>query len=157
TGDPLNRTTCYDEIAEGYDRRYRHFDYREIEEALTAFLDGGPASDVPRVAKSVLEVGCGTGHWLAFLSGRRCRAVGLDLSHQMIARAKGSGAGLVRGRAETLPFADESFDRVICVHALHHFQDREYFFGEARRVLKTGGGFINIGLDPHADRDTWWI
>jgi len=77
----------------------------------------------------------------------------------MLARARdvALGARLVRGRAEQLPFPDESFDRLFCVNALHHFDDRVQFFAEARRVLKPGGGLLTIGKDPHTDRDEWWV
>src|SRR5262249_30874681 len=66
-------------------------------------------------------------------------------------------AGLVRARAQALPCADASFDRVYCVNALHHFSDRMVFFAEARRILKPGGALLSIGKDPHTERDSWWV
>src|SRR5262249_19772010 len=139
----------YDALASGYDRRYRSFSYREIEDALTTFL--GDAKPV------VLEVGCGTGHWLGWAGDRARRRIGVDASAGMLSRAKSTGAWLVRSVGEALPVADASVDRVMCIHALHHFPNRGRFFREARRVLRPGGGVINIGLDPHAERDNWWI
>jgi SAM-dependent methyltransferase len=78
----------------------------------------------------------------------------------MLRRARqrlSSRAFLVRGAAERLPVADASFDRLVCVNALHHFTDRFAFFLEARRVLRPGGGLMTIGKDPHGDRDSWWV
>jgi ubiquinone/menaquinone biosynthesis C-methylase UbiE len=146
----VSRITDYDAVAAGYDCRYQHFDYREIEAALLAFLGDTPLS-------AILEVGCGTGHWLRVMAGRAPKIAGVDLSAEMIARARPAGAMLVRARAEALPWMDASFDRVVCVNALHHFGDRRQFFAEARRVLTPGGGLFTIGLDPHAERDAWWV
>lgn len=145
------RVADYDSISAGsYDVRYREYEHQGIEGALTSFL-GGPGRS------GTLEVGAGTGHWLQFLDGHRM--VGLDLSCTMLARARQRlpDAPLVQADALSLPFADGSFDRVICVNAFHHFADKPRFLNEARRVLRAAGGFLSIGLDPHTGRDSWWI
>jgi ubiquinone/menaquinone biosynthesis C-methylase UbiE len=147
---PLSRITNYDSVAGGYDVRYRTYDYAEIKGAIDVFLGAAPID-------AVLEVGCGTGYWLRALQGRAATVAGVDFSAEMIARAKGSGAALVRARAESLPWRDAAFDRIVCINALHHFSDRERFFTECRRALKPGGAVMTVGLDPHARRDTWWI
>ena len=145
------RHTDYESIAAGYDVRYRTYDYREIRAGLAAFLGEAPLG-------RILEAGCGTGYWLNALVGRAGLVVGLDRSERMLARAAASGSrSLVRGDAEAPPFADAVFARIMCVNALHHFADRGRFFAESRRLLHAGGGFFNVGLDPHADRDSWWI
>jgi ubiquinone/menaquinone biosynthesis C-methylase UbiE len=153
------RVTDYDRIADRYDTRYRVCSYDGVRDTLVNFI--GPE------AKAVLEVGCGTGHWLRLRSeesrasfGETGRTVvGIDLSAAMLsrARAKAPSARLMRGRAESLPFRDASFDRVYCVNALHHFSDRAAFFAEARRVLKPGGGVLTIAKDPHTENDDWWV
>jgi SAM-dependent methyltransferase len=115
--------------------------------------------------RTVLEVGCGTGHWLARYAGPPDVAaparqyVGVDLSAGMLAQARVavSQVPLVRGRAEALPFADASFDRIYCVNALHHFSDRGIFFAEARRLLRTGGALLTVGKDPQGEMDSWWV
>jgi ubiquinone/menaquinone biosynthesis C-methylase UbiE len=145
------RQTDYDAIADGYDVRYRTYDYHEIKAGLDAFL-GEPAPG------RLLEVGCGTGYWLRTLAGRARLVAGVDRSKEMLARAAASGASaIVRGDATRLPFGDGAFDRIICINALHHFPRRDWFFAEARRLLGTSGGVFNVGLDPHADRDHWWV
>lgn len=146
----MTRVIDYDARAAGYDLRYRHYDYSEIKEALFAFLGTDPLG-------AILEVGCGTGYWLKTMQGRAPMVAGVDFSTGMLGRAKGSGAALVRARAESLPCRDATFDRIVCINALHHFADRDRFFAECRRVLKPGGGVFNVGLDPHARRDSWWI
>ena len=159
------RVANYDTIAAGYDRRYALHDYAGVRETLLNFI-GGDA-----VPAAILEVGCGTGHWLAALGAqRRADAVGatpagepllmgVEPSHEMLtlARAAAPRAVLVRAVAEALPWRDATFDRVYCINALHHFSDRIRFFAEARRVLRRGGGLLTIGKDPHAERDGWWV
>src|SRR5213076_934934 len=105
-------------IAAGYDRRYDLHDYAGVRETLLTFLSA------PTPAAAVLEVGCGTGHWLREIGARwhgsRAAVIaGVEPSSQMIARARGAApdARLVRGGAERLPLRDASFDRVYCVNA----------------------------------------
>ena len=148
------RVTDYDRIADRFDKRYSLYAYDGVRDALLDFLGAHTSA--------VLEVGCGTGHWLAVAanapSERRILA-GVDPSAPMLARAHAIAppARLVRARAEDLPWGDATFDRIFCINALHHFKDRSRFFAEARRVLKPGGGLLTIGKDPHTDRDEWWV
>jgi SAM-dependent methyltransferase len=148
------RVTDYDRIADRYDARYGLYAYDGVRETLANFLGSEP--------RAVLEVGCGTGHWLARsaeVAAGRAVLVGMDLSAGMLARARHAapGARLVRASADALPWRDASFDRLFCVNALHHFPDRARFFAEARRVLRPGGGLLTIGKDPHTERDDWWV
>jgi ubiquinone/menaquinone biosynthesis C-methylase UbiE len=150
-----SRVADYDSIAGRYDRRYQIHEYAGVRATLMDFV--GESTEV-------VEVGCGTGHWLQELarsaggSGERTIA-GVEPSAEMIARARTAApdALLVRARAEALPWRDASFDRVYCVNALHHFSDRARFFAEARRILKPGGALLTIGKDPHTERDSWWV
>ena len=148
------RITDYDRIADRFDTRYSLYAYDGVRDTLLDFLGAHTTA--------VLEVGCGTGHWLAVVANaasERRTLVGLDPSAAMLARARTvvPSVDLVRGRAEALPWRDATFDRVFCVNALHHFPDRNQFFAEARRILKPGGGLLTIGKDPHTDRDDWWV
>jgi ubiquinone/menaquinone biosynthesis C-methylase UbiE len=148
----MPRVTDYDSISSQYDRRYQGQGYPETERTLFAFI--GENSNV-----DVLEVGCGTGHWLQVLTDRTRFLAGLDLSTNMLQRARESApqTPLVRGRAEYLPYRSHSFDRVFCINAFHHFSDKPRFLDEARRVLRPRGGLISVGLDPHAGLDRWWV
>jgi len=148
----MARRVDYDHIATGYDRRYQVNDYSGVEAALIGFA-GEPAG------QHVLEVGCGTGHWLRRLGDAGARVTGLDPSAQMLAHAKtqAPGAALAQGSAERLPWANASFDRVFCINAFHHFPDKIAFLLEALRVLRPGGLMMTVGLDPHTGVDRWYI
>jgi ubiquinone/menaquinone biosynthesis C-methylase UbiE len=148
----MARSVDYDHIATTYDRRYQVNEYPGVEAALIAFVG-------ERCDQRVLEVGCGTGHWLQFVDGSGIRVTGLDASAQMLAYAKTQAprAALAQGSAECLPWASKSFDRVFCINAFHHFQDKVVFLREARRVLRPGGLMMTVGLDPHAGVDQWYI
>jgi SAM-dependent methyltransferase len=157
------RVTDYDSIASRFDRRYSLYEYAGVRDSILSFLGDTPLD--------VLEVGCGTGHWLttiersvqALAERNPRRLVGLEPSMPMLEVARrnvgqgGRVAMLTRGAAERLPFLSASFDRIVCINALHHFKDRRQFFAEARRVLRLGGGVMTIGKDPFAERDGWWV
>lgn len=147
----MKRRVDYDAVAKGFDRRYADNDYSGVDRTLDAFVGAAPLD--------ALEVGCGTGHWLARLCAGGHRVAGLDASEGMLAKARETApaAELAHGRAESLPWADARFDRVFCVNAYHHFDDGPAFLREARRLLRPGGALLTIGLDPHNGADTWWI
>jgi ubiquinone/menaquinone biosynthesis C-methylase UbiE len=146
--NPVN----YDAVAPAYDRRYERNRFDGVTAILQRFI-GEPA----RV--DAAEVGCGTGHWLAGIQGRVRTAAGLDLSAGMLQRARTAApsARVVRGRAESLPWASARFDRLFCINALHHFENADAFMSEAHRVLRPGGAIMIVGLDPHTGLDRWWI
>jgi ubiquinone/menaquinone biosynthesis C-methylase UbiE len=148
----VTRRVDYDLVAPAYDKRYERNRFDGVQAVLQRFI-GEPG----RV--NAAEVGCGTGHWLAQLQGRVHTAAGLDLSAEMLQRARTAArsALLVRGRAEKMPWAAGSFDRLFCINALHHFGDPDAFMIEARRVLRPAGALMSIGLDPHTGLDSWWI
>jgi ubiquinone/menaquinone biosynthesis C-methylase UbiE len=146
------RSVDYDAVAPAFDRRYAHNSFAGIERAVTRFVGS-------RRHGAIVEVGCGTGHWLGVLAGSAEILVGVDRSKAMLERARAANprTALVRATAEHLPFATNTSDRVFCVNALHHFGDPKAFLRECRRILSAAGSFLTISLDPHTGLDTWWI
>lgn len=90
----------------------------------------------------LLDVGGGTGRVSVHLRSRMDRLVVSDLSRPMLMRAAQKGLLAVSASAESLPFPDASFDRILVVDALHHFRHQEAAVAEFSRVLKSGGRLV---------------
>ncbi len=89
----------------------------------------------------ILDLGAGRGDvWPHGLRGAVRRLVGLDPSHE-IAFNQEVDQG-VRGRSETLPFRDETFDVVFSHYVVEHLADPRAAFLEMARVLKRGGTLL---------------
>jgi len=85
---------------------------------------------------SLLEVGCGTGHFGRWLAQEGWQVVGLDRSAAMLARA--SGLARVLGDALALPFGPASFDVVALITVLEFLPDAQTALAEAWRVARRG-------------------
>ena len=94
----------------------------------------------PACGESLLDVGCGTGYFTRRFAGEtRLRAVGLDPNASWLefARASSTGSELYcLGAAESLPFADRSFDFGISVTALCFVDDARRAVREILRVTR---------------------
>jgi ubiquinone/menaquinone biosynthesis C-methylase UbiE len=104
----------------------------------------------------VLDIGCGTGRFLAQLA-EVARAWGVDPSPEMleVARSRAGSAGLKLGSAEQLPFKDGWFERAT-MWLVAHLVDRPRAFAEAARVLEPGGRFAVATFDP-SYFDAFWL
>ncbi len=94
------------------------------------------------VAGKLLDVGGGTGRVAAALHGLAQEVVVADVSFGMLRQARFAPFRSVHCYSETLPFADDSFERVIMVDALHHVVRQEQTAREMFRVLKPGGVLV---------------
>jgi len=97
-------------------------------------------------ASRLLDIACGPGNFTAKLAEQLPPgglAVGLDISVPMLSRAVHDNSGprtcYVRGDAETLPFADETFDALCCFGALYLMPEPYRVAREMVRVLRPGG------------------
>jgi ubiquinone/menaquinone biosynthesis C-methylase UbiE len=111
--------------------------------------------------KQVLEVSCGHGGGASYVvrTLRPASYTGLDLNAYAIAfcRKRHSLPGLdfVHADAESLPFADESFDAVINVEASHGYPNFPRFLAEVARVLRPGGRFLYADFRSYLDFAQW--
>jgi len=94
--------------------------------------------------KSVLDVGCGMGQWLQLLGARGALLSGIDISTRAveICRSHVSGADIRQGSAESLPWADATFDLVTCLGSLEHFAEKSGALAEMVRVGRTRARYL---------------
>ncbi len=142
----------YDQIAASYDQRFTGEQRSQTEVELHSL-----AREVS--ADCILEVGCGTGRWLASFEGVCIQLYGLDISRGMLEKAHQRSAclHLIHAHAEQVPLASQTFDLIYCVNALHHFLRPREFVHEAYRLLCPGGVLAVVGMDPHGHYDDWYI
>jgi demethylmenaquinone methyltransferase/2-methoxy-6-polyprenyl-1,4-benzoquinol methylase len=105
-------------------------------------------------SERVLDVATGTGMVAAALVRRYgCQVVGLDQSPQMLAGAErrlrrdpalGARVELVRGEAESLPFADGEFDHLTFTYLLRYVDDPRATLAELARVVRPRGRIASL-------------
>src|SRR5262245_28186220 len=107
---------------------------------------GRIVADMARVGpgQRALDVACGTGvlaRAMAEHAGPDGAVTGLDPNEEMLAVARGKSTRIEwkQGRAEALPFADASFDRVASQFGLMFFADQAAGLREMMRALRPGG------------------
>ncbi len=106
------------------------------------------------VGDRVLDLGCGEGrHVISAAVAKNIEAVGVDLSWKDLQITKERSEQFLSTQdndqtfvlsvadALHLPFADQSFDKVICSEVLEHIPDYDSVLKEIKRVLKPGGVF----------------
>jgi ubiquinone/menaquinone biosynthesis C-methylase UbiE len=112
-----------------------------------------------RPGAHVLEVAPGPGYLAIELAKRGYRVTALDISESFvrIARQNAAQAGVTidvqHGNAAEMPFADDSFDFVVCMAAFKNFSDPVGALDEIHRVLKPGGEASIIDLRKEAARE----
>ncbi|MDX1413961.1 MAG: class I SAM-dependent methyltransferase [Candidatus Promineifilaceae bacterium] len=91
----------------------------------------------------LLDVGGGTGRVTSQLRPYVDSVIICDVSPKMLAQARVKGlTSPAAAEAEILPFAAESFERVLVVDAFHHFIDQQQAIIELARILKPGGRLV---------------
>ena len=90
----------------------------------------------------VLDAGGGTGRVASAIRAYAGEVVIADPSLGMLRQADRTQLGLACSNSESLPFPDESFERILMVDALHHVIDQRHTACEMYRVLKPGGRIV---------------
>lgn len=115
----------------------------------------------------VLDLSCGAG-WATRLlatavAGGEGMAAGLDISAEMIARARAGSRELENvlfaiGSAEEIPWRDEYFGKVLSIESFYYYPDQEAVLREVHRVLVPGGRlFILINLYQENPHSLGWV
>jgi ArsR family transcriptional regulator len=130
--------------------RSLHVDEARVEAELLRRL---PAEGVD----DLLDIGTGTGRILELVASRVRRAIGIDLSRDMLIAARASlhGAGIANCQVRQadmyrLPWSAPSFDAVTIHRVLHYAENPARVIAEAARVLRPGGRLIVVDFAPHA-------
>ena len=150
--DPVRRTLAqdlFDGVAPSYDtwaQVLTFFQYLRWRRFLVSRMALRPGN-------LVLDVCSGTaGVALEIADHHDSRIVGLDVSHSMLQaglsaiekRSLDGRIQLTQGRAEHLPFPDETFDTVVFTYLLRYVQDPDATIRELSRVLKPGGELLSL-------------
>lgn len=124
---------------------FHGFDEKEIQKLGDEYFDV-ITPQMLNPSTSVLEVGCGSGRFLQYLSSKAGFLVGADPSGAIYAADNLLGPKenvmLVKASANDLPFADESFDFVYSIGVLHHIPDTGKAMQACVDKVKKGGYFF---------------
>ena len=119
---------------------------------------------IPLARGDVFELGCGGGINQQFYDASAITSyAGLDPQEGLLdgaraaAREKGWPADIRAGMGEAIPFADSSFDYVVCTFTLCSVEDPAQVLSEMRRILRPGGQvlFLEHGRAPDANIAKW--
>jgi ubiquinone/menaquinone biosynthesis C-methylase UbiE len=168
------RKFVIDLFVEGFFRRWYRFVNNADKKAEVVFMNYGFADDTHNMPlnandepnrfpiqlyhqlvkphdlqnKDILEIGCGRGGGLAFLTKllHPSSATGVDLDPTAVefCNKHWSKPGLkfIQGNAQNVPLPDNSFDVIINVESSHRYEDLNLFLSEVKRLLKPDGVFL---------------
>jgi SAM-dependent methyltransferase len=132
TGNPFSDSAVVSGYEAWYETTGRQADRLE-KLLLRRLLACSPQAD------TILEVGCGTGHFTRWFGEQGVRAMGLDLSLPMLAEAGRLGSPFfMRGDALALPFSSGVFDLIALITTLEFVLDPNQALAEGLRVAQQG-------------------
>ncbi|WP_428246344.1 ArsR/SmtB family transcription factor [Ferrovibrio sp.] len=129
--------------------RSLYVDEQQVEAAVAGLI-------AQRQGADLLDIGTGTGRLLEVLAPHFERAIGVDLSREMLAVARTNleRAGIRNAQVRqadmyNLPLPAQSFDVAIVHQVLHYADEPAKAINEAARVLRPGGQLIVVDFAPH--------
>jgi ubiquinone/menaquinone biosynthesis C-methylase UbiE len=130
----MSKREFFDRYAGDWDSQHHQDHVSQIKDLVERFnLKEG---------STVLDVGCGTGILLPYLS-EKGSVFALDFSWNMILKAKKNkakkGIHFINGSLEALPLKDQTIDYLTCLDTFAHVTDQKKALYEMGRALKKGG------------------
>ncbi|MGO9793698.1 MAG: class I SAM-dependent methyltransferase [Solirubrobacteraceae bacterium] len=132
---------------EHFDRWSSEYEHDQVSRWLQALqLEAGPALE-PGPGDRLLDVGCGSGAAVRAAAATVNRAVGVDLSHGMVDRARQLARATPNvefsvADSEALPPDDAAFTALLCTTSTHHYPSPERTVAEMARVLTPAGRIV---------------
>ena len=124
--------------------KFNDFSEKIIEESANEYFDILDDNIVNKNTYAI-DVGCGTGRWTKFLTGKAGFIEAVDPSNAIFAADKLLGnienVRLTKASADNLPFADETFDFAMSIGVLHHIPDTKQAMMDCVKKVKKGGYF----------------
>jgi SAM-dependent methyltransferase len=118
----------------------------------------GPESELNTLGdlegKDVIELGCGTAYFGAWLAKRGARVVGVDITPAQLETARrlqretGLDMEFVEASAEDVPLEDQTFDLAVSEYGASIWCDPELWIAEAARLLRPGGRLVFLCNSP---------
>jgi ubiquinone/menaquinone biosynthesis C-methylase UbiE len=131
----------YDGIADWYDTEFQPAPLEsETWEVLARLLGKGSGA--------LIDVGCGTGSYTAALAELGWDVTGVDVSEDMLRRAREKGVHAVHADATALPFPEASFDAAVSVCTNTDFDDLPGVVQEVVRVLRPSAPLVFLAVHP---------
>jgi SAM-dependent methyltransferase len=131
----------YDGLADWYDEEFQPDPLRGEAWPVVRRLLGEGSGEL-------LDLGCGTGSYDPALAELGWTITGVDVSEDMLRRARERGVNAVQADATTLPFADGSFDAAVSIFTHTDVHDFLGALQEVGRVLQPEAPFVYLGVHP---------
>ncbi|WLD92625.1 class I SAM-dependent methyltransferase [Alkalihalobacillus sp. AL-G] len=105
---------------------------------------------------SVVDIACGTGNYTIALEGLGLHMTGVDISAEMITKAKSKSKSIKLdiADAQNLPYSKSTFDGATCTLSIHHFDNLSAPFQEVFRVIDKGR-FVIFTSSPEQMENYW--
>jgi 2-polyprenyl-6-hydroxyphenyl methylase/3-demethylubiquinone-9 3-methyltransferase len=134
-----DRELFYERFADEWDSAYNPY---ELGKRIALVFDD-VLRDVDLDGRDFLDAGCGTGHFSAIAASRGARVTSLDVGDALMAQvARKVDSERVVASILELPFADRSFDVVLCTEVIEHTPDPGRAVRELARMVRPGGTLV---------------
>src|ERR671930_27918 len=153
-------TTHDEELARAFDAQAETFERAKVTRDAASLARFVEFAGLPRGAR-VLDAGCGPGLVAEAFLDAGCDVVGVDLSAEMVRRARQRCARFgARARFEQSSLFDlreDAFDAALSRNVLHHVEDPRAFIARQVVLVRPGGKVLALDLtgDPDPLRDAW--